>query len=720
MIKKNYSKILIFLLLWPGMIHADEGMWLLSLVKKYNIEKMQQMGFKLTADDIYSVNNASLKDAIVSLDYGGCTAEIVSSKGLLFTNHHCGYDEIQSHSSLEHDYLKDGFWAESLKEELSNPGKTATFLVRMEDVTAQVMNGITASSSEEKRAELMDFNMAAIKHKAIEGSHYEAFVESFFEGNQFFLFVTETFKDVRLVGAPPESIGKFGHDTDNWVYPRHTGDFSIFRVYMSPDGKPAEYSEQNIPYRPKKHLQISLKGVNENDFAMILGYPGTTNRYLTSEAIKNIYDIQNPVRVEIRTAKQDILKKYMDNNAALKIKYSAKYATSSNYWKYSIGQNKGIVSENLIPQKIAFEQQMQKMINISDELKLRYANLINELNFSYQRAQKADLVSSYLDEAIFGGSDIIIFAYNSLELYADMAQKAHKDSIAKRVEKFNERAEKYFADFDANVDKEVLVKMLKMYRQNIEKDLQADIIQQMSENFQGNEQKYANELYAKSIFADHTKLKKFLKKPKMEKLTKDPGFILMVSFLNNYQGVYMATQQLEQKTDSLNRLFVAMQMELFPEKTFYPDANSTMRLTYGKVSSYMAKDGLVYKNFTTHKGILEKENPNNPEFIVDPKLKELLVNEDFGDYVDKDGSLHVCFITNNDITGGNSGSPTLNANGELIGLAFDGNWEAMSSDLNYIPNLQRTIVVDIRYVLFVIDKFAGAKHLIDELDLVKE
>jgi hypothetical protein len=717
--KKNF-KLLILALLWPGIILADEGMWLLSLVKKYNIEKMQQMGFKLSADDIYSVNNASIKDAIVSLDYGGCTAEIVSSKGLLFTNHHCGYDEIQAHSSLEHDYLKYGFWSQSLKEELANPGKTATFLVRMEDVTEQVMNGINTTTTGEKRAELMDLNMAAIKLKATEGSHYEAFVESFFEGNQFFLFVTETFKDVRLVGTPPESIGKFGHDTDNWMYPRHTGDFSIFRVYMSPDGKPAEYSEKNIPYQPKKHLQISLKGVNENDFAMILGYPGTTNRYLHSAAIKIIHEIQNPVRVEVRTAKQDILKKYMNNSAELQLKYSAKFANSSNYWKYSIGQNKGIISENLIPQKKAIEQQMQKMIDESDDLKLRYADIINELNYYYFASQKAEFVSAYLDEAIFGGSDIIIFAYNALELYADLAQKSHKDSINKRVEKFNERAEKYFADFDANVDKEVLVKMLKMYSQSIEKELQADIMLQINESYQGNIQNYANELYTKSIFADKAKLKKFLKKPKMEKLTNDPGFILMVSFLNNYQGVYMATEQLGQKKDSLNQLFVALQMELFPEKTFYPDANSTMRLSYGKVSSYMAKDGIVYEHFTTHKGILEKEDPNNPEFVVDPKLKELLVNKDFGVYADKDGSLHVCFITDNDITGGNSGSPTLNANGELIGLAFDGNWEAMSSDLSYIPKLQRTIVVDIRYVLFVIDKFAGAKHLIDELDIVKE
>ncbi len=710
------TSLFLFIQFWTA--RADEGMWLLSLIAKYNIAQMQKMGLKLSAEDIYSVNHASLKDAVVALDYGSCTAELVSDQGLLFTNHHCGYDEIQAHSSLEHNYLKNGFWAPSLKDELPNPGKTATFLIRMEDVTSQVLEGVTKYITEEQRQSLIDANIELIKTKAVKGTKYEARVESFFDGNQYFLFVLQTFKDIRLVGAPPESIGKFGHDTDNWMYPRHTGDFSIFRIYCAPDGSPAQYSPDNVPLNPKKFLPISLKGYKKGDFAMILGYPGSTQRYIPSYAIQNIHDIVNPIRVGVRTIKQDIMKQHMDAAPAVKIKYSAKYAQSSNYWKYSIGENKGIEQLHLIEQKQAFENKLQNWISNNLPINDQYANLLSDLQNAYLRNRKAEQLNSYFDEAIFGGADIIMFAYYSVDVFSEMLNKSPRDTIKARIAKLRERAENFFKNFDAATDKEILNAMLKVYRQNVtEPELQASIIHDIDSLYGGDLQKYTNYLYANTIMADQEKFNKFLKKPKAKTLEKDPGFQLMLSFLNNYRLVYMATQSLQTKIDSTQRLFTMLSMQMQSGKNFYPDANSTMRLTYGKVQNLEPKDGVIYKYYTTLKGVMQKEDPDNPEFIVPQKLKQLYNNKDFGRYADPDGSMHLCFITDNDITGGNSGSPVINANGELIGIAFDGNWEAMSSDLQYIPKLQRTIIVDIRYVLFIIDKFAGAQRLIQECKL---
>jgi len=719
---KNKSLILsLFLVLFNiAGLKADDGMWLLSLIAKYNIADMQKLGLKLSAEDIYSINHASLKDAVIALDYGSCTAELVSDKGLLFTNHHCGYDEIQAHSSLEHNYLKDGFWAKTLKDELTNPGKTATFLIRMEDVTAKVLDGVTLDMTEDDRANLIKTNSELIKATAIKGTHYEAQVNSFFDGNKYYLFILETFKDVRLVGAPPESIGKFGHDTDNWMYPRHTGDFSIFRIYCAPDGSPAEYSPDNIPLKPKKSLPISIKGYKKNDFAMILGYPGSTQRYIPSYAVRNIRDIVNPIRINVRTVKQEIMQKHMNANPEIKIKYSAQYAQSSNYWKFSIGENKGIKNQNLIKQKEEFETKMQNWINSNPPVADAYSGLLQDLRKAYYSNRKAEELNSYLDEAIFGGSDLIMFTYYSTELYSELLNKAPKDTIKTRVTKLRERSETYFKDFDAATDKEILVAMLKIYRQNVkEKNLQASIINDIDSLYAGDLNKYADNLYANTIMVNKEKFDKFLKKPKAKILDKDPGFRLMLSFLNNYRLIYMASQNLKTKIDSTQRLFTMLNLQMHPNKHFYPDANSTMRLTYGKVNDYEPKDGVIYKYFTTLKGVMQKEDPNNTEFVVSDKLKKLYNNKDYGPYADADGSMHVCFITDDDITGGNSGSPVINANGELIGLAFDGNWEAMSSDLQFLPNLQRTITVDIRYVLFIIDKYAGAQRLIDELNIVE-
>jgi len=719
---KNKSLILsLFLVLFNiAGLRADDGMWLLSLIAKYNIADMHKLGLKLSAEDIYSINHASLKDAIIALDYGSCTAELVSDKGLLFTNHHCGYDEIQAHSSLEHNYLKDGFWAKTLKDELTNPGKTATFLIRMEDVTAKVLDGVTLDMTEDDRANLIKTNSELIKATAIKGTHYEAQVNSFFDGNKYYLFILETFKDVRLVGAPPESIGKFGHDTDNWMYPRHTGDFSIFRIYCAPDGSPAEYSPDNIPLKPKKSLPISIKGYKKNDFAMILGYPGSTQRYIPSYAVRNIRDIVNPIRINVRTVKQEIMQKHMNANPEIKIKYSAQYAQSSNYWKFSIGENKGIKNQDLIKQKEEFETKMQNWINSNPPVADAYSGLLQDLRKAYYSNRKAEELNSYLDEAIFGGSDLIMFTYYSTELYSELLNKAPKDTIKTRVTKLRERSETYFKDFDAATDKEILVAMLKIYRQNVkEKNLQASIINDIDSLYAGDLNKYADDLYANTIMVNKEKFDKFLKKPKAKILDKDLGFRLMLSFLNNYRLIYMASQNLKTKIDSTQRLFTMLNLQMHPNKHFYPDANSTMRLTYGKVNDYEPKDGVIYKYFTTLKGVMQKEDPNNTEFVVSDKLKKLYNNKDYGPYADADGSMHVCFITDDDITGGNSGSPVINANGELIGLAFDGNWEAMSSDLQFLPNLQRTITVDIRYVLFIIDKYAGAQRLIDELNIVE-
>ena len=699
---------------------ADEGMWLLPLIQELNMGTMTEMGLKLTAEDIYSINKASLKDAIVALDFGSCTAELISPEGLILTNHHCGYDEIQAHSSVEHDYLTNGFWAKTKADELPNPGKTATFVVRIKDVTDQILSKLTDDISEEDRESAIEEASEEIKTNAIEGTHYEAAVESFFGGNNFYLVVTETFLDVRLVGAPPEGIGKFGHDTDNWVWPRHTGDFSMFRIYCAPDGTPAEYSLENIPYKPKHYLPISLKGVKKDDFTFVLGFPGTTQRYLTSYGVKELLEIEHPNRIKIRGIKQEIIMNDMLADDAVRIKYSSKYSQSSNYWKYSIGQKAGLEKLKVYDKKKALEEKFTKWVNEDKARKEEYGEALPMIKEAIKERAPYQYTSQYLIECfLFGGSEIIEYGFEYLSLYNILSNDPkNKEAINEQVEQIRDGLDNYFKDYNISTDKNVTLALLKLYAKDVEKEYYPLNLADIYESYDGNFEKYVNELFDNSFLVDKTKSESFLKRPTLRKLDNDMGFLATLSAYYKYIELYMASIGYDDEVAKGERLFIKGLREMQPNKIFYPDANSTLRLTYGKVGDYSPRDAVNYDYITTLKGVMEKEDPNNWEFVVPEKLKQLYETKDYGRY-GINGIMPVCFTTNNDITGGNSGSPVMNGNGELIGLAFDGNWEAMSGDVIFEPNIQKCINVDIRYVLFIIDKYADAGHLINEMTIIE-
>ena len=720
---KRITTVLLLLLLIFNSASAGEGMWLLSLIGK-NYEQMKAQGFKLTPEDIYNVNHSCIKDGIGGLgkaDYPFgffCSSELVSSKGLVFTNHHCGFEAIQSQSTVEHDYLKDGFWAKKMTEELPIEGLRISYLVRMEDVTDKVLKGITDDMSEEDRSAAIAKASKAIEDlAAVDG--YGASVKTMFEGNQYFLFVYITYKDIRLVGAPPSAVGKFGGDTDNWMWPRHTGDFSIFRVYTGPDGKPAEYDAKNIALKPKHYFPVSLKGVKKDDFAMILGFPGSTERYLTSFGVAQNLNVTNPATVEIRDLKLKTMKKFMDADHAIKIQYAAKYAQTANYWKYFIGQSKGIRNLHVIAEKQDLEKQFLDWANADAARKAKYGWVLDTIKAHYDKNKELALAKTYLFEALFQGGEIIMFPTNLYRfegLLKDM--EGNKDLIAKMSAKIKEKAKEYFKDYNVNVDKQLFIGLTKMYYDKMpDAYLPNELKVMLRKKFKGNMEKYANYVFSKTIFADSAKFMAFMDKPNAKVLAKDPAFKLTKDVITVYFALTGGGSSASFK--KARRLFIDGLMKMQPDKLFYPDANSTIRLTYGTVQDYYPRDAVHYSYFTTLKGIMEKEDPNNDEFIVPAKLKQLYENKDYGQYADADGSLHVCFLSTNDITGGNSGSVVLNGNGEVIGIAFDGNWEAMSGDIAFADAIQRTIDVDIRYVLFIIDKYAGATNLIDEMTLVK-
>ncbi|MCW0483143.1 S46 family peptidase [Gaoshiqia sediminis] len=697
---------------------ADEGMWLPSLVQKLNISDMQQMGFELTADDIYNINNSSLKDAVVALDRGSCTAEVISPDGLLLTNHHCGFGEIQAHSSVDHDYLRDGFWAKTREEELANPGKTVSFLVRVEDVTERVLGSLEEGISDDERQVQIQKKAFEIQKEATEENDYEAKVQPLLNGNRYYLFIYETFRDIRLVGAPPASIGKFGGDTDNWMWPRHTGDFSLFRVYCSPDGKPADYSEENVPYQPKHHFPISLKGYEEGDFAMVMGYPGSTNRYKSSFGVNYTMTVTNPVRVEVREAKLALMKGYMTSSQKANIQYASKYARSSNYYKYSIGQNKGLAALDVIEKKKAIEDEFTQWVNASEERQAKYGEALSLIESAYQDLED-EKAYEYLMETMLRGPEIFYFSYGAKGLYEALKKGDNQERIDMNVARIQSELDEYFKDYDAATDQKIAAALMKIYDKNVSPVFHPAFFRDVKSKYKGDFDAYVANMYNKTIFADRAKLEAFLAKPNFKSLDKDPAFNTASSV---FQTMSIIGDVTSKTTDDLlkgRRLFVAGLMEMDKDRKFYPDANSTMRLTYGTVGGYIPRDGVEYDYYTTLKGYIEKEIPGDDEFDVPARLKELYYANDFGDYADKDGVLRTCFISNNDITGGNSGSPVINGKGELIGVAFDGNWEAMSGDLAFEPELQKCINVDIRFVLWTIDKFAGATHLIDEMTIVK-
>ena len=710
--------VAILQIILSGTVKADEGMWLPALVEKLNINQMKQLGLAIDADDIYSINQSSLKDAVVSLDRGSCTAELISAQGLLLTNHHCGFDEIQQHSTVDHDYLRDGFWAKTMEEELSNPGKTASFLIRFEDVTSKILLQLNDSLTEEERKTKVRELSSKIETEATVDSHYEGRVQSLYNDNKYYLFIYETFRDIRLVGAPPQSMGKFGGDTDNWMWPRHTADFSMFRIYCGKDGKPAAYSKDNVPYKPKHHLPISLKGYQEKDYAMVMGYPGTTNRYKTSFGIDYTMEVTNPVRIKVREEKLRIIKDFMKTSQKAKIMYSSKYARSSNYYKYSIGQNKGLDNLNVIEKKKQLEDRFIQWANANPERKAKYGEALQLIEGSY-KSLNDEIASEYMMESMVRGPEIFYFAYRTRTLYDLLKTDKNAERISLASERVKEGLDEFFKDYDPETDQKLAAALFRIYQENVAPQYHPPFFRQVKAKYGNDFEKYTKALYSKSIFGSQQKLVDFFANPKAKVLEKDPIFQTSLDIFRMLEVIGDETAVTTASLAKGNRLFVGGLMEMQADKTFYPDANSSMRLTYGTVGGYIPHDGVEYDYFTTLRGYIEKEIPGDDEFDVPAKLKKLYEAKDYGPYADKDGTLHTCFITNNDITGGNSGSPVINAKGELIGVAFDGNWEAMSGDLAFENELQKCINVDIRFVLWTIDKMAGAQNLIDEMTIVK-
>lgn len=705
-----------FLILISLKSFADEGMWLPMFIERLNYVDMQKQGCKLTAEEIYNINHSSLKDAIVQFG-NGCTGEIISKDGLLLTNHHCGYGQIQSHSSVQNDYINNGFWAMNKVEELPNEGLTVKFLVRIEDVTEKILSKLNDTMSETSRNKMISAIGKELQQEAIKNTEYKAIVKSFFEGNEFYMFVYNEYQDVRLVGTPPNSIGKYGADTDNWMWPRHKADFCLFRVYTNPEGNIAQYSKNNIPLKPKHHLPVSMGGVKDGDYAMIMGYPGSTDRYLSSFGTKVEQDIIGPTVVKIRTQKLQIIRADMDADKATFIKYASKQARISNYWKYYIGQTKQLKQNRIIEKKSQQEDEFMQWVNADNDRKQKYGNVLNNIEEAYKEISKYAAYNKYFMEAAYNGSEVMSTTWKVNTYYTKLKEIKDADKITKTKEKFKQEINLFYKDFNLNTDKKLLAAMLQLYFENVEINLHPNSLTKAHKKHKGNWTAYVEKLYSKSFVAKAENIDILVNQPEL--IQKDPVFILMNEFFEIYNAVSVKNDLAEQKLDAANRKYVAALRLMKPDKKFYPNANSSMRLTYGKVCGYKPKDAIEYRYYTTIEGVMDKEIPNDWEFHVPAKLKELFQKKDYGNYA-YNGEMRVNFITNNDITGGNSGSPVINGNGELIGLAFDGNWEAMSGDINFEPQLQRTVCVDIKYLLFIIDKYAGAKHLIEEMTLVNQ
>ena len=676
---------------------ADEGMWLLPYIKKMNEKDMKAHGAKLKAEDVYSAEKSSLKDAIIIFG-GGCTGEIVSPEGLIFTNHHCGYGAIQKLSSVEHDYLADGFWATCNADELPAEGLSVRFVRHIWDVTADIVGNIPSTAGEQEFQAMVTANkQAKIEELKAQYPGYDIIIPGFFGNNQFFAFAYETYTDVRLVGTPPSSIGKFGGDTDNWMWPRHTGDFSIFRVYAGKDNRPAAYSKDNVPYKADKWLDISLKGIEEGDFGMIMGFPGSTQRYMTSYEIDYMLEVDNPQRIYIRGERQAILRKHMDADQAVRIKYDAKFAGSANYWKNSIGMSRGIEKLNVRGKKAAQEAEFQAWAVKNTLPEERYMDALSLIEQSQTEAKEENATLQYLSEAFF----------QSVELVQTM------------LGRFN--PEQFYKDYDEATDRDVAKRMFTIYREN--NKCLPSIYEKIDAEFGGDSDAYVDWLYDNSQLANYAKYQAIAaldKEAREAAFNNDPVYELAVSLFNLYNELVPAAQAANEKFSEGHRLYIAGLMKMKPNKAWASDANFTLRLTYGNVLPYSPADGIVYSHYTTLDGVMAKEDPTNPvEFTVPERLKELYAAKDYCRYADKNGDLPIAFLVNCDITGGNSGSPVMNKRGQLIGLAFDGNWEAMSGDVAFEPELQRTIAVDIRYVLFVIEKYAGAEWLLDELTIKK-
>lgn len=724
--KKIGLLILTALLFVTTPASGDEGMWLLPLLEKMNIKKMQDLGCKLSAEDIYSINNSSLKDAIVQFG-GGCTAEIISPEGLLVTNHHCGYGSIQNLSSIEHNYLEDGYWAMNRSEELPAEGLSVTFLEKIKDVTAIIVKAQKKYSTQKEKDSIFKSISSDLVFKAINNNkNLKARVHSMYGGNAFYLIVTKTYNDIRFVGAPPSSIGKFGADTDNWMWPRHTCDFSMFRVYADKDNNPADYSPDNVPYKAKKHLTISLKGVNPNDFTMIIGYPGRTNRFMTSSELDETI-ATNTIKVYVRGVRQKIMMENMLADPKVKIQYASKYSGSSNGWKKYMGMNETFEKLNVKERRIAEEKAFKEWVDQKSSRIKKYGKAIEQITTAVENRKNLNCIYAFLTESV-GRIEICQIAEEINSIISD--SKAVNPDKVKEIE---ESLDSFYTDYSVKTDKKIAKEMIKICMDNVPPEYFPTTFNEINTKFKGDINAYVDYVFDNSIFTSKEKAEQSIKKtisniqaegrdesvPAKNYVAEDPAFQW-----NNSISKPIRTLSLELRKQGITyaegkKAFIGGQLEMRKGQAIYPDANSTMRLTYGTVIPYSPKDAVVYNYYTTLDGVMQKEDPNNWEFVVPEKLKQLYASKDFGKYAMPNGKMPACFITNSDITGGNSGSPVMNANGELIGLAFDGNWEAMSGDIIFEPTLQRCINVDIRYVLFIVDKFGGAGYLLNEMTIME-
>ncbi|MGB0850823.1 MAG: S46 family peptidase [Bacteroidia bacterium] len=724
--KKIFTLILGFATLVSShFAKADEGMWIPALLTD-NYAEMQRLGLKMTPEQIYSINNNSMKDAIVRLGKGFCTGEVISSQGLILTNHHCGYSAIQKLSTTTANHLKNGFWAKT-KEDEKSAGFSVSFLVKIVDITDAVLADVTDAN----RAEMVAKHSSEQRKEYSNDGAYDVDIKEMFSGNKYYAYVYETFGDVRLVGTPPESVGKYGGDTDNWMWPRHTGDFSMFRVYADKDNKATKgYDANNKPYSPKHHLPVSMKGVEKGDFAMIWGFPGSTDRYLSSYGVKNATDIDQPARVKIRRKKLDIYEKYQNKDEAVDLMYAAKHAQVANYWKYFMGQTRGLKRLDIEGKKRGEEQAFSKWVNEgNDARKEKYGKVLSMYEDAYKVYDEKILAQTYWMEAIYGIEFTKYgFGFAGLQgMYAALADEKDDEKKAKlqgQIDKTIERlagsTEGNFKDYYKPIDEEVTAAMLEMYVADIPAELRPSEFNDLLDKCKGSTADMAKNIFESSILVDQEKAEAFLAKPSAKKLKKDLGVKFAGIMLKFYRGdIQSMFGEAASKRATADRLYKAALFEMHPNKAFAPNANSTMRFSYGQVLDYSPGDAMQYKHFTTMKGVMEKYQPGDHEFDLPAEYLTKAKAQDYGDYAKKGEDLRVCFLSNNDITGGNSGSPVINGNGELIGLAFDGNWEAMSGDIAFEPELQRTISVDIRYVLWCIDKLAGAKHIVDEMTLAR-
>ncbi|MDR2584721.1 MAG: S46 family peptidase [Prevotellaceae bacterium] len=695
---------------------ADEGMWLLPLIQKLNSDALKKAGLQLSAEDIYSINKSSLKDAILVFG-GGCTAEVISKEGLVLTNHHCGYGTIQRLSSMEHNYLKDGFWAMTREEEIPAPGLSVTFLDRMEDVSDQINEAIKDCTTESERNKVIAVTGEEISKIAVGDNKYlRARVVSIYGGNMFYLVVTKTYNDIRFVGAPPSSIGKYGGDTDNWIWPRHTGDFSVFRIYADQENNPAPYDISNQPYSPVKHLTVSLAGMKEGDFHMIIGQPGRTTRFMTSTEVGEQRDITNAITISARTIRQDIMQEDMLADPKVQLQYASKYSGSSNYWKKYTGMNQTFDKLDVAHRRAQEEMAFESWVETDPSRMEKYGTAVSDISNAVKGRRDIRYVQTHISEALMN-LELVGFAGQMLR-FLPILEKGDQTEIQDFIETLKPAYTRFFENYNQPTDFKVCIAMIQHFANKVTVDDRPTFFQIIRDDFNNSVEDFVHNMFDKSFFATQDKFEAFLQNPSAEALKADPAYIVSTSITRKMSALMIASAPFNEQLAKAQRTYIGGVLEMNQGKALYPDANSTLRLTYGHVKSYMPRDAVEYKFYTTHRGVLEKEDFNF-EFEVHPRLKELMKKGEFGRYANQNGELPVCFINNLDITNGNSGSPVLNAKGEIIGCAFDGNWEAMSGDVIFEPELQRCISVDIRYVLWVIEVFGGAGHLVREMTIAE-